>query len=130
MMQVGLTGANVPDEAAYAQHGDDEVCSWPGNVETLGGRPIVYVAQGSHASYFHPGHYDDPDPDDDADGQGIEVTSPVLTEVSSMSSGWMRWPGRWGDNGGDSPPGPAFQPGLKWPDPSAWAYDQRPCDVS
>jgi hypothetical protein len=126
MVQVGLGGANVPDTAAYAQHGDGERCDWATDVDAVDGRPVVYVGQGSHASYFRPGHYDDPDPDDDADGEGIQVTSPALVQIRAQSPSWVAWPGSWGDT--DSPPGPAFQ-GAKWSDPTAWTTGLHDCDV-
>jgi hypothetical protein len=127
MVQVGLNSSNSPDKAAYAQHGDGELCNWSTDVETYTGRPIVYVAQGSHASYFHAGHYDDPDPDDDAGGDGIEVTSPSLVQIRSQDPAWVGWPGSWGDTA-ESPPGPAFQ-GTKWDDPSTWADGLYACNV-
>jgi hypothetical protein len=126
MVQVGLGAGNSPDTAAYSQHGDGERCTWPADVDVVNGHPVVYVAQGSHASYFRAGHYDDPDPDDDAGGQGIQVTSPVLVQIQAQSPSWVGWPGSWGDT--DSPPGPAFQ-GSKWDDPSTWATGLHNCDV-
>lgn len=126
MVQVGLGAGNSPDTAAYSQHGDGERCTWPADIDVVNGHPVVYVAQGSHASYFRAGHYDDPDPDDDAGGQGIEVTSPTLIQIQSQSPSWVGWPGLWGDT--DSPPGPAFQ-GSKWGDPSTWATGLHDCDV-
>jgi len=140
MVQVRLGATNQPDRAAYAQHGRDidlpieklggETCGWS-QVESFGGRPIVYVAQGSHASYFRPGHYDTPDPDDNADGEGISG-SPIIDEIRSDSPGWVAWPGKWGDTAGDaeSPPGPAFQTEQKWTNPSAWANGLAACDVT
>lgn len=39
--------------AAYSQHDYGEVCAWQTIEKTADGRPIVYVGEGSHASYFH-----------------------------------------------------------------------------
>lgn len=129
MVQVGLDSSNNPDMAAYAQHGDGERCAWATDVESDDGRPVVYVARGSHAAYFEPGHYDDPQPDDDADGAGIEVGDPALVQVRTDTPSWVAWPGRWGDSGAASPRGPAYQSGGKWSDPTAWADSLSNCDV-
>jgi hypothetical protein len=124
MAQVRLNGALSPDRAAYAQHGGGESCVWP-DVESLGGRPIVYVAKDSHASYFREGLYEDPDPDDEADG-GASPVLPVPVQVKEETTDWIAWPGRWGDSDSNSPHGPMFQ-SSKWEDPDGWADDQTPC---
>jgi len=45
------------DYAVYAQHNSKERANWADEVEYLAGtmHPVVYVADGSHASYFHSG---------------------------------------------------------------------------
>jgi hypothetical protein len=120
-------------EAVYAQHSGAERCP-VGSLESRGGRPVVYLAHGSHAAYFHAGTRDRmwPDPNDEADGRGA-VLRPRAVRVSSGSPAWMRYPGHWGGARAgwfppeqSSPPGPAFQ-GLKWDDPEAWARSARPC---
>ena len=52
-------------------------------VELRGGRPVVYAAHGSHASYFHAGTRDRtwPDPNDEADGRGA-VVRPRLVAIT------------------------------------------------
>lgn len=125
MVQLRLS-SGAPDMAAYAQHGGGEVCPW-NEVAVSGQRPIVYVAGDSHASYFRPGAYTDPSPDERADGSG-GVTQPDLNQIRLEDVDWLRWPGSWGDSGA-SPDGPAFQ-GTKWTDPGAWAGSLSPCDVS
>ena len=120
-------------EAVYAQHSGAERCA-SSDVERLGGRPVVHVANGSHASYFHAGTRDRmwPDPNDEADGRGA-VLRPRVVQVGSESPPWMRFRGRWGGARAgwfppeqSSPPGPAFQ-GVRWDDPSAFARSARPC---
>ena len=120
-------------EAVYAQHSGAERCS-SRDVELRGGRPVVYVANGSHAAYFHSGTRDRlwPDPNDEADGRGA-VVRPRALPVTAESPPWMRYPGRWGGaregwfpSESSSPRGPAFQ-GERWDDPEAFARSARPC---
>jgi len=120
-------------EAVYAQHSGAERCSGR-DVERRGGRPVVYLANGSHAAYFHAGTRDRmwPDPNDEADGRGA-VQRPRAEPVSASSPGWMRFPGHWGGARAgwfppeqSSPRGPAFQ-GVRWDDPDAWAATAHPC---
>ena len=129
LIQVRLDGGR-PVEAVYAQHSGAERCPWSA-VETRGGRPVVYVAGGSHAAYFRPGVRDRtwPDPNDEADGGG-ELVVPAVEPLG----GWRDRPGRWGrarrgwvPGEMDSPRGPAFQPDGRWSDPDAWARAARPC---
>ena len=92
MVQVRLDDAGEPVEAVYAQHSGAERCPWSA-VETRGGQPVVYLANGSHAAYFRPGVRDRtwPDPNDEADGRGATVVPPV-----EPLGDWADWPGRWG----------------------------------
>jgi VPS62-like protein len=122
--------AGRPVEAVYAQHSGAERCPWDA-VETRDGRPVVYLANGSHAAYFRPGVRDRtwPDPNDEADGRGRTVVPPV-----EPIGDWARWPGRWGQARAswipgemDSPRSPAFQPDGRWSDPDAFARTARPC---
>jgi hypothetical protein len=126
MVQYRLDGS----EAVYAQHSGAERCP-ASAVEMRGGRPVVYLANGSHASYFRPGVRDRmwPDPNDEAHGDGTAVTP----RVEPLGE-WVRWPDRWGGARAgwvpgemDSPRGPAFQPQGRWSDPEGWARRARPC---
>lgn len=122
-------------EAVYAQHSGQERCGADA-VERRGGRPVVYAAHGSHASYFHAGTRDRmwPDPNDEADGRGAAVTAPVVA-ITRTSPPWMRDPEPWGDSRAsrlvpieqDSPPGPAFQPARY--DAEAFARAARGCQA-
>ena len=133
LVQVRVDARGRPREAVYSQHSGAERCPWS-EVERRGGRPVVYAARGSHASYLRPGVRDRmwPDPNDEADGRG-RVTRPRLVQVSAHRPAWMRWPGHWGaararwwvPGEQDSPRGPAFQP-ERW-DPVAWAAAARDC---
>ena len=121
-------------QAVYAQHSEAESCGY-GQVRRSRGRPVVFLARGSHAAYFVPGLRDRtfPDPNDEADGRGRRVR-PRLVRVSAESPAWMRYDGRWGatragwfPGGMSSPRGPAFQPQGRWSDPDGWAAAARPC---
>jgi hypothetical protein len=117
-----------------AQHGYGERCLWSRVEKVDSQRPVVYVADGSHASYFwandaHPVYrsWDDPDPDaeDAADG-GRAGFAPELITISD-STRWIQWPGHWGASGGHSPRGPAFQ--AKWGDPFDFQNRGRTCTL-
>jgi len=117
-------------EAVYSQHSGAERCPWSA-IKRERGRPVIYLANDSHAAYFRPGVRDRtwPDPNDEADGRGAVVVPPV-----EPLGDWARWPGLWGGARAswipgemDSPRGPAFQPQGRWSDPDAWARAARPC---
>lgn len=135
MVQIRLDARGRPDQAVYAQHSGAERCSW-GAVRRRGERPLVYLANDSHAAYLRPGTRDRtfPDPNDEANGRGLTV-APRLVTISESAPRWMRWPGRWGGARASwwnpyeqgSPVGPAFQEQGRWSDPDAWARDARGC---
>jgi hypothetical protein len=116
----------VPVRSTYAQHGQGETCAWSFVERTATGRPVVYVARGSHASYFRSG-YRPPqawwNPGDYADGNATPVI-PTVETISSTSPSWVAWPGVWGGSG--SPPGPAGQ-GTSWSDPALFASGAHNC---
>jgi hypothetical protein len=122
MVQVALGRDGRPREATFAQHSWAEACRWRG---------VVYVANGSHASYASPGEHGRPwpDPDDLADGRGRAVRPRV-----EPFGAWARWPGRWGRSEASwvpgeqsSPRGPAFQEDGAWRDPAAFHARARAC---
>ena len=123
-------------EAVYAQHSGAERCG-AGAVTFRGGRPVVFAAHGSHASYLRAGTRDRmwPDPNDEADGRGAVVV-PSLVEISRTSPPWMADPRPWGPSLArwfippeqSSPRGPAFQP-ERW-DANALAAAAGPCRAS
>ena len=92
MVQYRLRGGR-PVRAVYAQHSGAESCGY-GHVRRSRGRPVVFLARGSHAAYFVPGLRDRtwPDPNDEADGRGPRVR-PRLVRVSEDRPPWMALPG-------------------------------------
>jgi len=151
MVQVRLDGTLTPYRADFSQHGSGQWRQWQDVEKAAGaGNPVVYVASGSHASYFRPGRFELVPffAWDRADGGG-EALDPVVqiipeVEQAAGASGWLAFSGRWGEQTGaslclpevpgifspaghrDGPPGPAFQ-GAKWDDPLGWLSDDE-CD--
>ena len=135
LVQFRVDARGRPREAVYGQHSGAERCPWS-VVERRGGQPVVYAANGSHASYLRSGTRDRmwPDPNDEADGRG-SVVRPRVVRVSAESPSWMRRPEPWGGARArwwipgeqDSPRGPAFQPQGRWSDPEGWASSARGC---
>ena len=81
--------------------------------ETEGGRPIIYVALGSHANFFTPGDRGQ----DVANGRGRK-----LTEIEWRDfGGWETWEGLWGNStgAGRSPESPGCQ-GERWHAPQLY----------
>lgn len=107
------------DLAAYSQHSVGETSR---EVEFSFGRPIVYVAAGSHANYFKPGVHQTVS-FDRANGRGRETG--LRLEILP-AHGWPEYPGRWGDTiaRSDLASSSPFGPGRhkQWRLPSTWAY--------
>jgi hypothetical protein len=97
----------TPDVVVYAQHRRGEKRPWA-EVEKLADNPdipVVYVARGSHASYFERGYHETDAWYDMADGK--RATPRLALEiVSDTQPAWIAWPGRWGDTRAPSPDGP------------------------
>lgn len=105
MIQIFVDVDVKPQVAVYAQHDGHTYCRWP-EVPKERSRPVVYVARGSHASYFHDGHHGQ---DQFVDG---DLVRPMrLIRVGQNRPQWLNWPGFWGASGGvvglfHSPDGP------------------------
>jgi hypothetical protein len=128
--QLRMLGAS-PDLAVYAQHRWAERRPW-GDVDRLEGSldtPLVYVARGSHASYFRPDYHETEAWYDMADGKR-PAPELALEPIDDGSRSWVAWPGRWGDTrarvGGidqPSPKGPCAH--KQWDDPKRLVEDSR-----
>ncbi|HEX2105428.1 MAG TPA: hypothetical protein VHF51_17375 [Solirubrobacteraceae bacterium] len=97
MVQLRLLDGR-PDLAVYAQHSYAERRPWT-DVERAPDRtdsPVVYVARGSHASYFERGFHETEAWYDLADGKRATPWL-ALEIVEHDAPPWVRWPGRWGD---------------------------------
>lgn len=120
MVQLRMAG-HIPDLAVYSQHRGHEARVWA-DVAKVGDRPIVYVALGSHASYFEPGLHRGYDLTDDGD----DVIDPRLDVIDPATHKWMLWKGHWGDTrqgtdklGSNSPTSPGRK--QQWSRPTTWA---------
>jgi hypothetical protein len=130
MVQMRLGGGGNADRVTMAQHSWAESCAF-GELETADGAPVIYVANGSHASYATRGEHQRPfpDPDDEAGGDGREVR-PEMIQISDDSPAWVAYDGPWGRTEAgfvpgeeSSPVGPRFQPNDAWERPASFDRD-------
>ncbi len=142
MVQVILDENETPLYVAYSQHLPTPLIFEGGSkrpwqyVETVGNnRPKVYIANGSHASFFKPYTYDYATGDDIT--TPLSGDSPVNPQVAMLpvtpgKDTWVYFQGRWGDesllpcgiSGACGAPGPyprAEAWHYQWDDPLHWA---------
>jgi hypothetical protein len=126
MVQILVNAQARPLVAVYASHEGGIVGDWntEGAIEKTGPgrvRPIVYVALGSHASYFHA----KPCKTDVNFGDWELEKYKFIRYIrfgSKSTRTWLSWPGQWGGNA-KSPHGPRFQSGSKWDNPTQFFKD-------
>jgi hypothetical protein len=138
-IQVVVDDTGYPVEATYSQHNKQETCEWT-DIQTTGdGRPIVYVAEGSHANYFDSGEHSlewhgigtGPFGTDEGDGANtIGPVDPMVEDIDDETPGWVGWPGLWGGSE-SSPQGPAFHGRFDSEGAADWISEgARACTVS
>jgi hypothetical protein len=126
MIQVRVDGRGQAQEVTYAQHGYARRAPWSSRlVRKVDGHPVVYVALGSHASYFEAGRHPVQLPMiggwliDDVCDDGRQASTTLVAVDNAKPPPWARWPGRWGSSTtGEfkSPEGPAVRPRWRNPD--------------
>jgi len=130
MVQVVLD-SGVPVYAVYSQHEWGGKRFWK-DVEKVGGtHPVVYVARGSHASYFKPyRHW--------VDSTGttpIRSSQPISFTMIPTGALWLDFRGYWGkfkdDNipWNDGPKGPKLKE-IKWNSPMLFAQNAEWDEIS
>lgn len=114
-VQVGYAG-ETPVCMTTSQHKSGGSRMW-WELEHRDGRPVVYVAHGSHANYFEPMKAQT-DFDDEVDGKGLELDQIAWRRFDPA---WQEWPGRWGNSTGpgESPQSPGSQ-GSRWRAPHVY----------
>ncbi len=118
-VQVGYGGDDPVCMTTSRHHSGGARMWW--EIEQLGGRPVIYVALGSHANYFDRQH-DETGIWDKADGVGAELDSIEWREFGD----WAEWPGLWGNStgAGRSPDSPGCQ-GDRWKHPQVYHSKSR-----
>jgi hypothetical protein len=132
LVQIHLIAPDTPISATYAQHTTGENCSWD-HVQLNGnGHPKVYVAHGTHASYFSSGNHWFNGLVPILDHAGGEASSaPSVLDITVDPPSWLDWPGSWGASD-SSPGGPSHQgdnhtANAKWLDPLEWSESANEC---
>lgn len=101
---VQLDGNFQPQTVYYSAHKGSDSMAWR-DVVKENGRPVVFVAQGSHANFFHPGsNYgtgfpgaEDRTVSGPADGLRIDTQGVTLTNIEQPKPWWYSPQVLWGE---------------------------------
>lgn len=129
----------TPLAAGYAQHSGGEAADWDDpRLERVGSHPVVYVAAGSHASFFSPRLFLGRSANegfgcDDTRAPGDRVSPEVrlLSDDPAQAPPWLRFEGHWGDllrPPFDGPTGPMAK--AQWTRPIEWQSALRDGSVT
>lgn len=140
--QSDATADAEPDRVIVAQHEGGEVQDWD-SMALWGDRPLVFPADGSHATYYSPNRWLGTDARSGFGCDDTRVPSNVITptlvvlprDVPSAdddSFAWLAWQGRWGEKQpgfNNGPTGPATK--EQWLHPVTWFEEEgRPASFS
>jgi len=141
MIQVVLDSTETPQYAVYSQHHAGERAVWNDVEKVDGTHPRVYVALGSHASYFRP-YQGKLGIESDILGNAFTLKPEDLEIVQLGEKGtgnhpssqdWLEFGGRWGNwarridssLGAAGPSGPGQgENAEKWLNPVSWGGDK------
>ncbi len=131
----------VPSVVGYAQHTGGERSDWDADkLDKIDGRPVVYAARGSHASYYDQALYlgrsgREGFGCDNTDGATRRLDPSVVMlpdQVTERGDGlaWLSFQGRWGQRESgffNGPTGPFAK--ERWTEPVTWQEGLRNSSV-
>ncbi len=141
MIQIVLDSTETPQYAVYSQHHAGEMAEWKDVEKADGTHPRVYVALGSHASYFNP-YQGRIGIESDIVGNAYTLKPEDLEIILLGEKGlgnhpsaqdWLEFGGRWGNwarlidssIGAAGPSGPGHgENAEKWLNPVSWGSDK------
>ncbi|MCW4034342.1 MAG: Vps62-related protein [Candidatus Bathyarchaeota archaeon] len=147
MIEIVLDSNETPQYGAYSQHNSGQKAEWTDIETTDETHPHVYVALGSHASYFNQ-YQGRVGTESDTVGNAYTLAPEdyevvILGEKGAEnhpdSQDWLEFGGRWGNwaeladiiVGGAGPSGPGQgENEYKWTNPVSWANEREVVDQS